>query len=173
MIVGLGHQARVGKDTIAEHLVANHGFKRLAFADALKGMAYDTNPQINRGTLQGAVKGAGWEEAKQIPEVRQFLQNLGVAAREHLYPDVWVDAVINRILFHEDYVITDVRFPNEFEALEDLGAKMVKVVRPGVRSNAGSHISETALEEAPWEIYVVNDRTPEDLFATVDKVLGL
>ena len=36
MIIGLGFKARSGKDTVADYLIENYGFKRLAFADALK-----------------------------------------------------------------------------------------------------------------------------------------
>ena len=36
MIIGLGYKARVGKDTVGDYLVKNHGFVRLGFADALK-----------------------------------------------------------------------------------------------------------------------------------------
>ena len=36
MIIGLSGYARSGKDTVAELLVLNYGFKRVAFADGIR-----------------------------------------------------------------------------------------------------------------------------------------
>ena len=182
MIVGLGHQARVGKDTVAEFLVNGHGFKRLAFADALKAMAYDidpfvgsdpTSPLIPAG-LSRIVDTVGWEQAKELMAVRHFLQNLGLAARAHIDVDVWVDIVLNQaVTSDKPVVITDVRFPNEFDTLRSAGAVLVKVTRPGVESNAGTHTSETALADAPWDHVVVNDGSLRQLYQRVIDTLGL
>ena len=97
MIVGLGHQAQVGKDTAGLILTERHGYRRLAFADILKAVAYDSNPTIHTWDLQTLVDTAGWEGAKRHREVREFLQNLGVAARDHIGEDVWVNAVVQQI----------------------------------------------------------------------------
>lgn len=157
MIIGLGHQARVGKDTAAAILVDKYGFKRLAFADRLKAMALEINPLVlTEKRLAMVVAQIGWEEAKLIPEVRRFLQALGVAARDHLGNDVWVWPILEEMDAYpdRDYVITDVRFPNEFDDLVGYGATMVKLTRDG--SDAGDHISETALADADWDFVIQN-----------------
>lgn len=189
MIVGLGHQARVGKDTAAQILVDKYGFKRLAFADRLKEMALAIDPMVATFTAHAAlnpttfpvhltevVEREGFEKAKEWPEVRRFLQRLGVGAREHIEPEVWVKAVTRQIDADptQDWVITDVRFPNEFHAIDTyVDRKLIKIVREGVESNAGAHVSETALADYPWPNTIHNDGTIDDLERMLVGVLGL
>ncbi len=185
MIVGFGHQAQVGKDTAAGMLVARHGFYRLAFADILKEVLYDINPIVaflanslpgESGIvrLQDVVDNDGWDVAKGMTETRRLLQDLGVAARWHLDEDVWVKPIIETIVSgpRHNFVVTDVRFPNEFRALQDAHAVMVKITRTGVESNAGQHLSETALDNAEWDWVVPNDGTLLELEETlVDQLM--
>ncbi len=114
-VIGLMGYAQVGKDTVAKILVEEHGFTRLAFADKLRSVLYDTNPVllINGGsiTLQAFVDSVGWDEAKQWSEVRRLLQDLGVAVRDHLGYDTWRDALLDQTQSGGKFVITDVRFP--------------------------------------------------------------
>jgi hypothetical protein len=190
MLIGLGNYARVGKDAVASVLVQEHGFTRVAFADALKELALKADPLIysnamvnvatGRGHLKQVVHANGWENAKnQFPEVRKFLQNLGVAAREVMGENVWVDAAFagfnqhgpeGRFLGESDVVVTDVRFPNEFERIKDLGGKLVKVSRPGY-GPANQHVSETALEDFEWDYELQNNGTLDDLPAKVASML--
>ena len=174
MIVGLGHQAQVGKDTAAGFLVERHGFKRLAFADILKEVLYDMNPIISASNnpvgiipryvhLQDIVDNKSWEYAKKSGEVRRLLQELGVAARWHLGENVWVQPIFNRILDEPDtdFVVTDIRFPNEFSCLKSFRhqpATMVKITRKSAYLNTGAkHQSETALAEFEWDYVVPNN----------------
>ena len=161
MIVGLGYQAQVGKDTAAGFLVERHGFIRLAFADLIKEVAYDINPIVPNaeGTFQDLVDERGWEKAKEVPEVRRLLQELGVAARWHLGENVWVQPIFNRILDEPDqsFVVSDVRFPNELSTLKSMGATMVRITRKSAWLLKAQHESETALEKAEWDYVVPNN----------------
>ena len=180
MIVGLGHRAQVGKDTAAGFLV-KRGFVRLAFADILKDVAYDLNPivipALVQGRLQDLVDERGWEAAKELGEVRRLLQELGVAARWHLGENVWVQPIFNKILDQpdQDFVVTDVRFPNEFTMLKSMRlnpAVMVKITREAV-GNAGNHSSEISLVDAEWDEVVLNDGTIAEFEENLLGVLGL
>jgi hypothetical protein len=124
MIIGFGHEARAGKDTAAMPLV-DLGFKKVGFADALKALAYESDPlirsgatvnvNIGHGRLKHIVSQLGWERAKDdVPEVRRFLQDLGVAARTTFGEDFWVEQWGLRMMAHSDVVVCDVRFQNEF-----------------------------------------------------------
>lgn len=177
MIIGFGHQARVGKDTAASILVKKYGFTRLSFADLLKDLAARSDPLIPGYSpvpvgLRDLVWDIGWEPAKSIPEVRTYLQNLGVAAREVLGEDVWVKPVLTRaaeLSITGHVAITDVRFPNEFEAIDDAGGLLVKLTRRG--GGAGNHVSETALERADWGLVIENNGTLEELESRLDPLV--
>jgi dephospho-CoA kinase len=125
-IIGLTGKMGSGKDTVGALLI-ERGYKRLAFADALKATAYD----IKR--LQDVVFDFGWEKAKRAnPEVRRTLQALGVAARDNVKRSIWVDAALEVIDDEdENIVITDVRFPDEAQMVMHLGGTVYRVVRPG------------------------------------------
>jgi dephospho-CoA kinase len=45
-VIGLTGYAQTGKDTVGEILVRDHGFKRVAFADAVRECVYALNPLI-------------------------------------------------------------------------------------------------------------------------------
>jgi len=184
VIVGLGYQAGVGKDTAAKAL-KKYGFKRLAFADTLKDVALESDPTIVverdgktaiTASLRDVVYELGWEEAKRIPDVRRYLQNLGVAARQHVSEDVWVRNVIAEARLAEaaghHVAITDVRFPNEFEAIKEQGGWLIALSRPGV-AGAGDHVSEHALADYPWDFRIKNDSTVKDLELKLVEVLGI
>ena len=50
MIIGLSGYARSGKDTVAETLVNEYGFKRVAFADKIKDLLYTMGDVITLDT---------------------------------------------------------------------------------------------------------------------------
>lgn len=152
-LIGLSGYAQSGKDSTGAVLVEEHGFKRLAFADALKDVLYDLNPLtsavphkgIIAADIQHWVDAKGWEWTKANTEARAYLQRLGVAARDHIDPLAWVNAVIRQVNDDGNYVVTDVRFPNEFEAIHEMGGEVWRVVRLD-HQPPNQHISEVALD---------------------------
>jgi hypothetical protein len=148
VIVGLTGFAGSGKDTVAEILVQEHGFKRYAFADKLREMAYAINPIIVcRGInyrLAELVDAYGWDKAKrEIAGVREFLQDLGVWHRDNVSEDFWVGLVAKKVSdeFPLRFVITDVRFPNEARWVREQWGQVWRVTRPGV-GPINDHVSE-------------------------------
>lgn len=182
-IIGLSGYAQAGKDTVGKILHDLYGYERIAFADKLKALALASDPNIGLvwkeggqelqepplSTLQECVDWHGWEGAKRLPSVRKYLQNLGVAAREVFDMNFWVDQAFAGMADHPvgtRFVITDVRFPNEFEAIKDRGGKMWRVDRPGVEP-PNQHISETALLQYAYDWNAYNDGTLYDLATKV------
>lgn len=166
-LIGLLGRARSGKDTFARGLIAR-GYQRVAFADALRTSLLKTNPLVasswNDGIprrLSVLVHSFGWEGLKSGEygaEVRRLLQHHGVAIRE-IDPDFWVTAAIGRVGTPDGVVVTDVRFPNEAETIQERGGILVRVVRPSLVTPKTAHISETALDDYPTDFTVRNSGT--------------
>ncbi|WP_276972041.1 hypothetical protein [Ferrimicrobium acidiphilum] len=160
--------ARSGKDTVGEILAQEHGFVRLAFADKLKKLALVLDPQVAAAVTELG----GWEQAKKIQYVREYLQLLGTSARDILFESVWIDALLSDLDATTSYVITDVRFLNEAEAIRARDGIMVRISRPGV-GPVNQHISEIALDDYPFDVYLKNDGSIPNLADQLRNVLGL
>lgn len=175
-LIGLLGKKRSGKDTAAGFLVQDHGFVRYAFADPLKATMLDLDPIVPDGwltsRLSDLVRERGWEGAKEIPEVRRLLQAHGVAIRTHVDPDVWLNATMRKVLAEgRPVVLTDVRFPNEADAIEAAGGLLVRVVRAAAPTD-DAHVSETALDDRECGALLVNDGTVEELRASVRRLVA-
>jgi hypothetical protein len=66
-------------------------------------------------------------------------------------------------------VISDVRFPNEVEAIKAAGGQVWRIIRPGseLPGKAGAHVSETALDNFVSGDCISNDSTLESLRAKI------
>ena len=164
MIIGLSGYARCGKDTVAQVLIDNYVFERVAFADPIREILLELDPTLEKGTsLRSMVEDYGWEVAKALPEVRRLLQVLGVSARNILGQTIWVDTAVTKLSSSDKrYVITDVRFENEAEAIKRLGGEVWRVERPGVEA-VNNHVSESSLGSWEFDKYIHNGGTLEDL----------
>lgn len=183
MIIGLSGHGRAGKDTVGKILVDRYDFQRLAFADVLREVAYAIDPYIPLDEwnkqftrLSAYVNERGWEQAKiENVEVRWLLQRLGTeAGRNVLGENVWINALVDKMESDVDYVITDVRFPNEAVAVkEELSGHVVRVERPqaGLTGTAALHASETALDDWTFDYVLNNFGTLDALQASVDHML--
>lgn len=164
MIIGLSGYARSGKDTVAELLVLNYGFKRMAFADGIRDALFALNPILHDGhRLNEVVSMYGWEVAKAKDEVRRLLQVMGTeVGRKLISEDVWVWLLFNKIDTDERIVIPDVRFPNEAQMIKDKGGEIWRVNRHN-HSPINNHISEHAMDNYIFERVVYNDKTLDEL----------
>ena len=172
MILGLTGYSSAGKDTVADYLVKEHGFTRLAFADKVRDLAKHLNPSLGypEMPLSTILENLGWDEAKQIPDVRQYLQTLGTSCREVLGSDVWIQAMAES--HAKRIVITDVRFVNEAEWLTDHErAKIIRVTRPGV-GPVNDHPSETRMDNYPFDWELNNDNTLATIYNRVDHMIA-
>ena len=179
MIIGLSGFARSGKDEVAKVLVEQHGFKRVAFADILRDVLYALNPDIGGYDgieyLQDVIDDYGWDHYKEThysDEIRRLLQRLGTeAGRDTLGQNIWVDAVLKDYTPEQDWVVSDARFINEFDAITDRGGKIIRVMRPGVEA-FNDHASETeALTYTNFAGHINNNGTLEELAEKVRKIL--
>ena len=99
MIIGLCGYAQSGKDTVANILVEKYGYQRIAFADPIRALLYETNPMLKEGyRVQGLVDVYGWDKVKvDYPEARRLLQELGLGARKLFVVMFWVNQSLKDI----------------------------------------------------------------------------
>jgi hypothetical protein len=174
--IALIGRARSGKDTVAARLV-DSGYTRVAFADPLKRALLDVNPYVPTGPgitvrLESLIADVGWDYAKDhYPEVRRLLQHTGQTVRE-LDPWFWVRAAMHSIgRIWSPVVVSDVRYPNEAEALRDAGFRIVRIVRPDagpLPGDASAHDSETALDDYRADALIHNGGSLAELHLRAD-----
>ena len=170
-LIGLTGYATAGKDEFADKLVEDFDYVKVGFADALYEMALWINPEVTSVEgfglkLSDLVETKGWTEAKRIPEVRQFLQDLGTTAREHMGVNCWVNALfpkVDKLLQSgSSVVITNCRFENEARAIKERDGALVLVERPGF-GPVNDHVSDAGQCFRFADFMVSNDAGKEDL----------
>ena len=143
MIISISGLIGSGKDTIAEDLVAKHGFKQESFAGNLKD-AKSTIFNWDRELLEGKTElgrewrdtiDTWWSNRLGIPNLtpRWVLQHWGTeVCRYGFHDDIWIASLENKLLEStQDIVISDCRFPNEISMIKGLGGTTVRVSRGG------------------------------------------
>ena len=164
-VIGLTGYAQSGKDTLASILVEKYGYIRVAFADKIRDFLYGINPMVAcspTGYLRDLVNLVGWDKAKQEPQVRRLLQDLGISARELIDENIWVTTALKHVGKDERVVVTDVRFENEAMMIKLMGGQLWRVRRPGVEA-VNSHVSETQLDGYKVDQIFVNSGSIQDL----------
>lgn len=178
MLIGLTGAAGAGKDTVAMHLAGERQFIALALADPLYDMIAALTGITPERLADRSIKEReiGWLGASP----RRMLQTIGTEwGRKTLGDDVWIKHLFRRIAElgeHENFVITDVRFANEAEAVHARGGRILEVVRPtplpSVSGEARRHASEAGVPDDLVDIVVVNDGAICDLLERVDAALS-
>lgn len=145
MIIAFTGQPGAGKSTAAKILQALYPdmhFKILSFADPV----YDIVDIVHTGQWDFT-----WEKLQKksaLPDMygndtRTLLRLIGEFGRREINPNVWVDLAMKRITASGNFIFDDLRFPNELMALQDRGAKIFEVWRPGLEKS--EHFSDNAL----------------------------
>ncbi|SHJ84280.1 hypothetical protein SAMN02745165_03323 [Malonomonas rubra DSM 5091] len=109
--------------------------------------------------------------------VRRILQWWGTEYRRAQDPDYWTKAWARKVSGYDlekvHILVDDVRFMNELRTLRELGAKMVKIDRPGFAAG-GNHASETSLDDYhDWCLILRNTGTLDEFKQKVEDLLDL
>lgn len=209
-LLGLGHKALVGKDSVGDYLVSEHRWVKKSFADNLKrccisvfGLSHDDvydqelkaaplrtpviyNRAINDSIFKWMSSSLGREVlpsscimdsllGRKLFTPRDILQFVGTDVMRSHVPDYHVITCLNNLISANNYVVCDVRFPNEATAIWESNGFCVKIVRPQATKglcNAG-HLSETAMNDwADWYYIIHNNRDGlHFLYEEVEKLL--
>jgi hypothetical protein len=132
-ILGLAGQQGAGKDWVYKHLRDMMGklrVRRMAFADGVRReVTLEVMDAI--GVKVGETDGAGQWQKPYSAGQRWLLQQWGTEFRRAQDPDYWVKYglayIEERYQPGDLWVVTDVRFKNEAQAIHDAGGKTALV----------------------------------------------
>jgi hypothetical protein len=98
---------------------------------------------------------------------REFMQFLGTEIGRKMYGPIWANNTAKRIVAEQSglAIVTDVRFPNEVEAIKKAGGKVIRLTR---KINDDKHESETALDE---DVYDWSTKNFDAIVHNQDKTL--
>lgn len=116
-----------------------------------------------------------YEANKKLPLIkytpRKLLQKIGTDLfRNQLHPNTWVSSTFANYL-NDAWIITDVRFPNELQAIKDRNGIVIRVNRNNSLFKSVIHESETALDNYEFDYIIDNNGTIEDLIIKVKEIL--
>lgn len=153
LIIGFGHKARQGKNTAAlavlNALPLDKSARMFAYADALRKEVQQAD--FEAGGVRELIERMDCPKLV-VPECgkqRTLYQWWGTDYRRAQDPDYWVKRLLETLEREQPDIalITDVRFPNEADAIHAAGGYLVQVVRttkPDVI--VPEHDSEKALD---------------------------
>lgn len=149
-LIGLLGRKGSGKDTAAAVLLSQ-GYQNVKFAGALKEMlrsllAYQG---ADADTIERMIEG----DLKEVPTdyfagqtPRFAMQTLGTEwGRDLIGTNFWVGTAMRRASGQKT-VITDVRFPNEVEAIDSEGGAVVGITADWIVATKGEHESERLID---------------------------
>lgn len=189
MIIGLSGYAKSGKDTVAEIIqdIQPEKWEVKKFSGKLKEIAsiltgfpvHQFEDQDFKSSILGEEWWKNYGDFYHQTTVRDFLQVLGTdAIRNGLHSNAWVNALMadyrpKKLSEYNPsrWIVTDVRFPNEAEAIKDRGGVIIRIDRPGVEP-VNAHPSETALDNWDFDYKIANASDLVALKQTVEVLLN-
>lgn len=196
MIIGICGLIGSGKGTVADILVEHHNFEKLSFADKLKdgvSAVFGWDRQMLEGDNNDSRQ---WREEKdrfwsketgKTITPRLILQLFGTDCMRNGYFDgIWVSLVKQKIIDNPDtnWVIPDVRFPNEVKMIQNAQGEVWQVRRGDLpvwfidkRDNGVEptdvHASEWAWidRDESFEQIIQNDGSLEELLKKIEIIV--
>jgi hypothetical protein len=194
-IIGICGLIGSGKGTVADILQQQHGFEKISFADSLKD-AVSAVFGWDRKLLEGDTDESRnfreqtdqwWADRLGIPDLtpRLMLQIWGTeVCREGFHRDIWIASMERKIMHSsKNYVIPDVRFPNEIEMVQRVGGKIWHIKRgetpawfidyiKGADAPADIHPSEYSWARNQFDAFIRNDGPVEQLQQIIHQFVG-
>jgi len=97
------------------------------------------------------------EDKTGFMTAREFLQSFGTDVCRKIKDNIWVESCISRMLTSgtELAIVPDIRFPNEVEAIQKAGGKVIRLTRS---PHEDSHPSETSLDNYEEFDHVIDNQ---------------
>lgn len=172
-LIGLSGKKQSGKDTFCKFLrdSVEHSHRpafvehshRLAFADFLKMEVADACGvtmefiEMNKGRFRPMLQWWGTDFRRNTQGNDYWIQQL-----EHAFHYVRNETLV---------IITDVRFPNEYDFVKSNGGIMVRINKD-VCNSYDSHPSETSLDNHKFDFVVDNNGTLQQLKQQADNLIN-
>ena len=185
--IGLAGKSGSGKDVVADYICERYGYKKIAVADAIReeveiflfnklsgppavfdpiNLEYNDAPKYN--LVVEAFRKAVWAKPT-TPEMRVLLQWWGTEYKRAQDNEYWIKCLVEKMPPDDFVVISDVRVPEEIDAIHQCGGEVWFVERPGVAPvGIDNHLTEIGLEGAVFDRTLLNDQTLENLRQKVD-----
>lgn len=174
-VIGLHGLPQSGKDTIADYLVAEHNFARIAFAGPIKDGLI---------AMFGLTREDFSHEKKEVvhPRIgvspRRLMQTVGTEwGRAFVGEDIWIRVAAARVKHMMRYaagiVVTDVRYENEAAWVrEELKGEVWHVVRSERAGVRADHSSNAAVALYPArDSVILNYSHIPGLHAEIERAL--
>lgn len=170
-----------GKSTVANLIEdLQPACEIIPFADTLKDML--AVMLLNAGLTERQAEWALYDPEGKTerlfclpgsPTPRDLMQTLGTEwGRYRVHSDLWTTIWRAKVRSCAVMVIADdVRFPNEAQAVRDVGGELWCIQSP-LGQPAGEHISEGQLGDEPFDVIINNNGTMEQLRTAVQHALN-
>lgn len=195
MLIGISGKKQTGKDTVCKIIKALDIWNRYgdmltfvkmfssplgsmwykhAFADKLKQvLAVILNVRVE--AFEDNIFKMSYSEIAK-PEGgyytnRELLQRFGTEVGRSISPTLWVDALFTSYSEHDHWIIPDVRFPSEAQAIKDRGGIIIRVDRETPFHD--THPSEVALDNYEgFDYRIDNNNDIEYLIGKVKEIMS-
>lgn len=184
LIVALTGPKGSGKDTVADLLIGHYQAQwktvhRLAFADPIKKMIQhifqldnrmnDEYDKFKRSTIDVFTE----DNIMRSVSGRHVVREIGMLMRNYDEKQFnnYIEEQFKAVHFANNhvFVVTDLRFDNEYTLLRQWGAKIVKVERPGYHYDG--HITERGFEEELVDFTIHNKGSLLELTESVQDLI--
>lgn len=181
-IIGITGRKFNGKDTLGNYFVSKYGYKRMAFADALKNACREIFG-FNDDQLYGDKKEEIDEYWGTSPRTifqfvgtdlfRNQLENVIPQIEKKIWLKVIEKKILDEIKMNPDVriVITDVRFINECDMIKKMGGIILRVKRNNINNKSDTHQSEIEIDNLNVNAEILNDGTMNEMFQYVTDFL--
>lgn len=179
-IIGISGKIGSGKDTFASLYgqqsqytweIKKFAFKLKQIVSLLTNIPVE---ELEKEEIKNAPLGDNWQIGGYGPLTpRKMLQLIGTeGGRDLIHPQIWVNSLFADLKEDSNWLITDVRFPNEAEAIKKSGGTLIRINR--LSDKVSNHPSETSLDDYDgWDRVIDNNGTLQDLNEIVSKIVDL